>query len=163
MVKQVFLDYDFTVFLNADYSSSQSSLAHLPDIYPPTINEENTQIEQVWWDDSQVDFELIGSQLNMLVVSVSSIQQRPGMLIPTHQDSFHKVSTVYPDDKRLKVRANIFLQSWMQGHTLHFDHVQAEEWEAGEGYLWDSSVYHLSSNAGFYPKYTLQISGFSLA
>ena len=33
---------------------------------------------------------------------------------------------------------------------------------AGDGFIWDSDILHLSSNAGMQNKYTLQVSGFLL-
>ena len=35
-------------------------------------------------------------------------------------------------------------------------------WTAGDGYLWDDQHLHVSGNAGFNDKYTLQVSGFIL-
>ncbi len=34
------------------------------------------------------------------------------------------------------------------------------DWKAGDGLLWDSSVLHLSCNAGQKDKFTMQVSGF---
>jgi len=174
VVRDCLLDYDFDLFLRADYSVHSSSciqhqLDELTDIhqkhggFPTTLTSHNTQIHQLWWDDTQVDYEELGFQLDMEVVTISSIKQDPGMINPCHRDMFYQINKRFPDDTRTKVRANIFLEDWKMGHFLQYDNVQVPNWEAGHGYMWDSTVEHLSANAGFSPKYTLQISGFLLA
>ena len=44
----------------------------------------------------------------MEVVSVGSILQEPSQTILLHRDMFYQITKKYPDDKRLKVRANIY-------------------------------------------------------
>ena len=163
MVRDCFIDYDFSIFLQADYSNHSFSCSTTHKKLPDTITQNNTIIYQLWWDKDQVDFELLGSQLGIEVITVSSIKQDPGMINPCHRDTFYQINKRYPNDTRTKVRANIFLEDWKMGHFLQYKDVQAPNWTKGQGYMWDSSVEHLSANAGFSPKYTLQISGFLLA
>jgi predicted metal-dependent hydrolase len=84
--------------------------------------------------------------------------------VPIHRDTFYQINKKYPNDKRKKVRANIFLQDWMEGQFIHYEmdgqwH-NSTHWKAGDGFIWDSQHLHLSGNAGFKNKYTLQVSGF---
>ena len=76
MLKPVKLDYNFEIFLNADYSVHEGScIAHqvheLADVheeyggFPDSYESKNTKIRQLWWNESQVDFEKIGWQLDM--------------------------------------------------------------------------------------------------
>lgn len=175
MIYPVKLNYDFDIFLNADYSvHSGSCITHqvneLKDVhedfggFPDSYDTTNTLIRQLWWDNTQVDFESIGSQLDMEVVTISSILQPPGNVIPIHRDTFYQINQRYPDDDRQKVRANIYLQDWEVGHILqyqlHDGWASNTHWQAGQGFVWDSSPLHLSANAGMKNKYTLQISGF---
>ena len=72
---------------------------------------------------------------------------------------------MYPNDKRKKVRANIYLEDWAPGHLINYqdenkDWQTSTHWKAGDGFIWDSDHLHLSANAGMKAKYTLQISGF---
>ena len=171
MVKNIKLEIDFTEFLNADYNShSGSCIFHQKrenkDIYkkhktsfPETYEETNTIIHQVWWDSQELKDKL-GELLDMDVKTISTIQQDPGNTIPVHKDKFYLMGKEFPNDNRTKVRANIFLEDWKMGHFLQYNDVIAPKWKAGEGYMWDSEVDHLSCNAGLDPKYTLQISGF---
>ena len=130
------------------------------DGFPKTYTYANTVIHQLWWDDTQVDFVDIGNQLGMEVVTVSSICQPPGCVIPLHRDTFFQINQRYPDRKELRVRANIYLEDWQLGHFIQYDDTVSTHWQQGDGFLWDSEVLHLGANAGMQHKYTLQVSGF---
>ena len=175
MLKKINFSMDFKIFLNANYEvHSGSCISHqkyeLKDVhdkyggFPKTITTENTQIRQLWFDETQIDLIDIGNKLNIEVVTVSSILQPPGNIVPIHRDTFYQINKKYPNDKRKKVRANIFLQDWMEGQFIHYEmdgqwH-NSTHWKAGDGFIWDSQHLHLSGNAGFKNKYTIQVSGF---
>ena len=175
LLKNIKLDHDFNYFLKEDYYKvgEHSCIIHQktdnPKLYdemggmPKSYVLENTTIYQLWFEDIYLKREL-GKKLGVDVVSVSSIMQPCGPSIPMHVDHFHKIRISYPDDKRTRVRANIFLEDWEPGHILHYqvnnEWFTSSPWNAGEGYMWDSEVMHLSGNSGMVPKYTLQVSGF---
>ena len=100
----------------------------------------------------------------MEVVTVSSILQPPGNIVPIHRDTFFQINKKYPNDDRQKVRANIYLEDWREGQFIHYEvdnkWYNSTHWIAGDGFLWDSDHLHVSGNAGFTNKYTLQVSGF---
>jgi len=171
MLKQVTLNTNFDQFVNADYSIHEGScikhqVHELKDIhekyngFPETYVYENTQIRQLWWTAEQVDFDAIGAQLGMEVVTVSSILQPPGCVIPWHRDTFYQIGQRFPDRTELKVRANLYLQHWQLGHFIQYEDTVDTHWTQGQGWLWDSEVLHLGANAGMQNKYTLQVSGF---
>jgi hypothetical protein len=171
MINKIYLDYDFSTILAADYNQHEGScikhqVHELADIheqyggFPKTYCYENTLINQLWWDNTQLDFNNIGRQLSMEVITVSSILQPPGCVIPLHRDTFFQINKRYPDRTELKVRANVHLEDWQLGHFLQYDDVVHTHWKSGDGFLWDSSVVHLGANAGMTNKFTLQISGF---
>lgn len=181
MLRQVHLDYDLSVFLEpkADYSIHKGTcLAHqlteLTDIHKEyglgqTYDENNTIIQQLWYTPDQVDFIDLGSKLEMEVITVSSILQPPGNVIALHRDTFYQINKKYPNDKRLKVRANIYLEDWKVGHLIQYQDINnnkkwktSDNWQAGDGFIWSSDVLHLSANAGMKNKFTLQVSGFLL-
>lgn len=173
MFKKLYLDYDFTKILKADYNQHTGScikhqVYEIADIheqyggFPKTYCFENTIIHQLWWNNTQVDFENIGQQLGMEVITVSSILQPPGCVIPLHRDTFFQIKTRYPDRKEKKVRANVHLEDWKLGHFLQYNDVVHTHWKAGDALLWDSEILHLGANAGMHNKYTLQVSGFLL-
>jgi hypothetical protein len=88
-------------------------------------------------------------------------------VVPYHRDTFYQIGKRFPDRTDLKVRANIYLEDYHLGQFIQYvdsaDHMHTSVgWSAGEGFLWDSSILHLSSNAGMQDKYTLQVSGFYL-
>lgn len=170
------LDLDFELFLQADYNShSGSCISHLAtelaDDYAPygglpkSYCLENTVIHQLWWTQNQIDFEDLGNKLNMEVVTVSSICQPPGCVIPLHRDTFFQMKKRFPNDSRQKVRANIYLEDYKVGQFIQYIDEQSKyqtstNWLQGDGFLWDSEPLHLSANAGMQNKYTLQVSGF---
>lgn len=177
MFRQCRLEFDFQNFLSANYASHTGScISHLeqdmPELYAPyngmpkTYVSENTAIHQLWWSADQVNFEEIGRQLGMEVVTVSSICQEPGCIIPYHRDSFFQIKQRFPDRQELKVRANVHMQDYQLGHfiqyTLDNKHHTWIDWKTGDVLLWDSSITHLGANCGLTKKYTLQVSGFLL-
>jgi hypothetical protein len=171
MINKIKLNYDVSTLLTADYTKHEGScighqvyeLTDIHNIYggfPKTYVYNNTVIHQLWWDKSQLNFEELGKQLGMEVITVSTILQPPGCMIPIHRDTFFQINKRYPDRTEIKVRANIFLEDWKLGQFLQYNDEVCSHWKAGEGFLWDSSVLHLSANAGMQDKYTLQVSGF---
>lgn len=171
MLTSVNLDYDFSKVLSADYNQhSGSCIKHqvheLKDIheqygeFPKTYTIKNTLIHQLWWDNTQLDYEEIGTKLGMEVITISTICQPPGNIIPVHRDTFYQINQRYPNRQELKVRANIYLEDWKLGHFVQYGDEISTHWQAGQGLMWDSSILHLSANAGMHNKYTMQISGF---
>jgi hypothetical protein len=175
MIKNIHINYDFTSLLSADYSvHSGSCISHqvheLTDIhkqfggFPKSYCLENTIIHQLWWDNTQIDYQDLGTQLGMEIITVSSISQPPGCVVPYHRDTFFQISQRYPDRTNPKVRANIYLEDYKLGQFIQYvenDIIHTStNWTAGNGFLWDSNILHLSANAGMQNKYTLQISGF---
>jgi hypothetical protein len=181
MLQEIKINYNLQYFLppNQDYSIHKGTcLSHqvheLTDIHKEyglgeTYTSENTVIQQLWYNNTMVDFTELGKQLNMDIVTVSSILQPPGNIIALHRDTFFQIKKRYPEDERLKVRANIYLEDWKIGHMIQYQDINnsntwktSDNWKAGYGFLWSSDVLHLSANAGMKDKYTLQLSGFYL-
>jgi hypothetical protein len=171
MLNPIYLDYDFSKIISADYSQhSGSCISHLvtelADDYAPygglpgSYCYENTMIHQLWWTNDDIDFAEIGQKLNMEVITVSSICQPPGCIVPLHRDTFYQVAQRHPERTELKVRANIYLEDWKLGQFIQYDNEISVKWRAGSGFMWDSTHLHLSANAGMQNKYTLQVSGF---
>ena len=171
IIKQINLDYDFDLFLKADYSTHEGScikhqvyeLTAIHDQFggfPKTYCFQNTKIHQLWWTADQVDYAELQRQLGIEVVTVSTILQPPGCVIPLHRDTFYQIGQLFPDRTETKVRANIYLEDWRLGHFIQYNDEVNTHWKQGEGFLWDSDILHLGANAGMQDKYTLQISGF---
>jgi len=135
MLRKIKIDYDLKYFLppNQDYSVHKGTcLSHqvheLTDIHQEyglgeTYTSENTVIQQLWYDNTMVDFDELGRQLNMEVITISSILQPPGNTIALHRDTFFQINKRFPDDKRLKVRANIYLEDWKVGHMIQYQDI----------------------------------------
>ena len=176
MIKQIKLETDFSLFLDADYSQhygscisyqkrEQKDIHETVQGFPESYHENNTVIQQLWFTNDQLDYSELGKKLGIDIVTVSAILQPPGNTVTMHRDTFFKIKNLYPDDTRLKVRANIFLKDWEPGHFINYQDQNLEwqtctHWKQGDGFIWDSNQLHLSANAGLVPKYTLQVSGF---
>jgi len=175
MLKHTRLELDFTPYLAADYDQHSGDifgyqLIEQGELYsrfgglPKSYNKTNTAYHQLWWNDEQIDYANIGDQLGIDVMTVSTIRQDPGNVLPLHYDTFFLMSKRNPHRHELKVRANIYMQDWKLGHHLECEKDNqwyvSHGWRAGDGLMWDSTHLHLSSNAGMEPKYTMQISGF---
>ena len=177
MLKKIHLDFDFSKFLNADYlihtgSCIKHQVHELTDIheqysgFPKSYCFENTIIHQLWWDNTQIDYDELGEKLGIEVITVSTIMQPPGCTVPLHRDTFFQITQRYPDRKELKVRANVYLEDYKIGQFIQYQeddrYTTSTDWKAGDGFIWDNEVLHLSTNAGMQLKYTLQVSGFLL-
>jgi hypothetical protein len=170
MHKKLHADLDYKLFLGVKLARCTTCIGHqkveLKDIhekfggFPKTYVKENTMIDQKWWDKNECDYDDLGKKLGMEVVTVSTIMQPPGQIIPWHRDTFFQIKKRFPDDKRMKVRANMYLEDWKMGQFLQYDNTVDVKWKAGDGHMWDSEVLHLGANAGMENKYTLQVSGF---
>lgn len=165
------LRYDFSIFIDADYDSHEGSCVkhqvyELTDIheqfggFPESYCFANTRINQLWWTADQVDFDDIGRQLNIDVVTISSIRQHPGCVVPWHRDTFYQIKQKFPDRQDLRVRANIYLGDWALGHIIQYNDTVDTHWKQGQGWIWDDQILHLGANVGMTDKYTLQVSGF---
>jgi len=175
MFNNLSLDIDLSKFLFANYDVHKGScIVHqkeeLTDIhnlyggFPIEYNFDNTAIQQLWWTKDDIDFEYFEKCLNMEVITISSILQKPGNVIPLHRDTFYQINKLFPNDKRKKVRANIYVTDWQMGHIIQYKNGNVWSadinWKSGQGLMWDSSILHLSANVGFKDKITLQVSGF---
>ena len=170
MYRKIHLDIDFKPFMQIDLPEASTCIKHQAtecrDVHekygglPKSYVFENTKIHQKFWTEDQVDFEMLNDKLGIEAVTVSSIMQPPGNVIPLHRDTFFQVKKRFPDDKRKIVRYNIYMQDWKIGHFLQHDDNICTHWKQGDGHMWDGEVLHIGANAGMEDKYTLQVSGF---
>lgn len=167
--KKIKFDYNLQNFIDCEYPDPTSCVKHqvheLEDIhdqyggFPNTYVFQNTIIQQRWWKEDEIDFEAIGNLIGMEAVTISTIKQPPGQVVPWHRDTFFLLKKKYPD-RQQPVRALIMLEDWKVGHFLQHDNAVFTHWTAGDGYIWDCDILHLGANAGMEDKYTMQVSGF---
>ena len=96
--QKVKFNYNCETFVNCEYPAEDSCIKHqvdeLTDIheqyggFPTSYKKGNTAIHQRWWNDNELDFIQIGNLLGMEVVTISSIKQPPGQVVPWHRDTF---------------------------------------------------------------------------
>jgi len=172
MHRKIHLDIDFKQFLNAKYteyetisiqiwndSNNNSNLTQLRSPLPDTYCWENTKMKQILWDLTEIEVDRLSKNLNMEILSVTSIMQPPGSIIPPHVDSFFQLRKKFPDRPN-PVRALIFIEDWKVGHFLQCNDDVYTHWKCGDGLIVDRAQCHLSANAGVEDKHTVQVSGF---
>ena len=171
MHKKIYCDIDYQHFLKQEIPKGSTCIAHqvveLKDIhekfpggFPTTYRLENTTIHQKFWNENECDYNELGEKLGIEPVTVSTIMQPPGNVIPLHRDTFFKIKAKYPDNTRTIVRCNIYLEDWKAGHFLQCNDDVYTHWKCGDGLIVDRAQYHLSANAGVEDKHTIQVSGF---
>ena len=173
--KQISLDYDFDKLLNADYTTHEGScikhqVHEQTDAYekygnfPDTYVYENTIINQLWWNEQDLDFKLIEDALKMNILTVSTVRQPPGQVIPIHRDIFYQIKKKYDVTGKTIVRANIHLNDWEPGHIIQYEQKGEwsnwTHWKTGDGLMFNEDSLHIGINAGVKHKFTIQISGF---
>jgi hypothetical protein len=146
--------------MKQELSALWEQYGQLPDTYTLA----NTTIHQLWWTPEQIDYAELGRKLGMQVVTVSTICQPPGNVVPLHRDTFFQITKKFPDHPGIKVRANIHMQDYKIGHFIQYVdqqriHTQTD-WKAGDTLTWSSAIEHIGANAGMVDKYTMQVSGF---
>lgn len=170
-LKHVRIDYDFSFIYDLNWNQYEHNcIGHqqieLKDIYdtfggfPSSYTPHNTTFYQKFFEKSEINFDALGNQVGVEPISISMIKLPPGMITILHRDTFYRINKDYPDDSRMRVRANIFLEDWKWGHILQYDDVVVSHWKKNTGYMWNSEVLHLAANCGLEDRYTLQISGF---
>ena len=163
-------DIDISPYLSTEWenykcSCIQHHLTEQADLhenvgFPDSLCIENTAIYQKFFEKNEVDFKELEDQLDIEVITVSAILQKTGNIIPWHKDIFYQITKKFPDRQDEKVRANMFLTDWENGQFLQFDDEIITHWRKNTGYIFNNQILHLSSNAGFHSKITLQVSGF---
>lgn len=171
-VKEVKIDFDFNFEEVAWEEHAHNCIPHqkveLKDVhdkvggFPKSLTVENTMFYQKFFTREEIDYKNLEEQLGIEAITVSIIKQPPGMTNPLHRDTFYQINKLYPNDKRLKVRANIQLLDWKDGHFLQYNKTVVSHWKKNTGHMWDSEVLHLAVNAGLEDRYSLQVSGFLL-
>lgn len=162
----LFLNFDYFISCHFDeiknecISNLRRNQTHNIE-YPKTYNEHNTGLTRIFHPTDCIEKELYKTLSMKQIISVSSICQMPGHVIPPHLDTFYFEKQDNPDVTIL--RANVFLQDCKIGHSLQIlndnDIKDSGVYTAGDTWIWDSNIFHCSANAGFDPKYTLQITG----
>ena len=87
----------------------------------------------------------------------------PGSINPWHYDTYQGIlNKNQGTENTLKtvIRILIFIKPWHWGHFLQVGNQIITHWKVGDVYTWDYQRYHLASNSGIEPRYTVAITGF---
>ena len=125
-----------------DYHDGNTEHWSLYGIAPPTIEEFANKTFSEW--------------------TVAILEQRPGMVIPLHLDTYYKFKQkhgIKNNSAEQVVRYNIFLDKWQPGHYMEADEKPIVNWKAGNYVRLNSDIWHRTANVGTAWKYTCQITG----
>ena len=172
-VKQIKIKFNFSNFLKLSYSSVQEDI--LPKVkqysnqngltnkyknYLDFYKESIVTIGKKYLNPSEIDWMLLQNQIGIKPSTVSCSQQLPGTMLPLHKDVFNTIQSEMNISETIQIyRANIFMEDRKPGHFIEINNKIISDWTAGEGYIWDNDIEHISANAGSEPKYTLQVTG----
>jgi hypothetical protein len=85
--------------------------------------------------------------------------QKPGNIMPWHEDKFFYFKHEYPDVYEYVVRFIVFHEDWKTGHYIQAGDTLVERWKQGDVIVWYPRRWHLSSNVGIEDKWTTNITG----
>jgi hypothetical protein len=169
MLKNIKVNFELSKFAEADHRTNEVSsigtkIYRDGSNFPSTYCLENTRIHQLWWDVKEFDLERISQELGFDVKTISSIVIPPGSVIPTHNDTFHKLRTEFPNEVGLMVRAVVYATPFDMGQMTQYNVdgilYASAGWEIGEGTIWDDQVPHVTVNGGMRDLCTVNFSGF---
>ena len=96
---------------------------------------------------------------NFKIYATSIIKQNPGMIIPTHTDTYYYFKTQHNAEDEKIVRWCVFLDDWHPGHYFDMNGKPIVDWKRGDYVELNEGIQHTGSNCGSIPKYTAQITG----
>ena len=92
--------------------------------------------------------------------TVAILEQRPGMVIPRHRDTYYNFKKAHGMQNKEVIRYNIFLDDWHPGHYMEADSKPIVNWKAGNYIRLHNSRWHRTGNIGSVYKYTCQLTGY---
>ena len=84
-------------------------------------------------------------------------------IMPVHSDHFSTYSRLFNVPPEKVHRVVLMLEDWKPGHYFELDGVGYVNWKAGDWFMWSGDTPHAASNIGIEPRYTLQVTGTSIA
>ena len=92
---------------------------------------------------------------------VMMLEQPPGKFIPWHRDSYNNYRRNFAkvgDDTEV-IRYLVQLNDWQWGHYVSVGNDVILQYKKGDIHCWPEGIYHSTANAGYWPRYSLTITG----
>tara|TARA_B100000497_G_C7684271_1_gene414401 strand:- start:1533 stop:2201 length:669 start_codon:yes stop_codon:yes gene_type:complete len=92
---------------------------------------------------------------------IMMLEQRPGKFIPWHRDSYNNYRRNFAkvsDDTEV-IRYLVQLNDWQWGHYVSVGNDVIHQYKMGDIHCWPEGIYHSTANAGYWPRYSLTITG----
>lgn len=120
---------------------------------------ENSSIWQMFHEESPAWVHALSKKVpqdfDHAVVSV--IRVDPGQTVPLHVDRHYWVQEIH--GKGRTHRYLIMLEDWKSGHYFELEEEPVVKWKAGDWIRFDQPQWHLGSNSGIEPWYSVQVTG----
>lgn len=102
----------------------------------------------------------IGQLLGWKDIGYTFYKMNPGDILPPHRDHFSKYKSLFNiTDSNNVMRCLVFLENKKPGHMFEVEGLNIGDWNSGDAVAWRGTVQHCALNAGYEPRYTLQITG----
>ena len=92
---------------------------------------------------------------------IMMLEQPPGKFIPWHRDSYNNYRRNFAkvgDDTEV-IRYLVQLNDWQWGHYVSVGNDVIHQYKKGDIHCWPEGIYHSTANAGYWPRYSLTITG----
>lgn len=100
------------------------------------------------------------SSLDAVQASVSWTCILPNVILPTHKDTFYTLRQTHNIELDDCYRYLIFLEDWIFGHYVGFEHENITHWKAGDVWKFTGYEMHYGVNASNVSFHTAQVSTF---
>ena len=159
--------FEFVRLINATDTDAQSSSTAYRQrtqelAYGGYYHASNTRYYQQFGEDLPAFATRMAKATGLESFTVSMIRQDPGNSIPWHRDHYFQMKRKLgraDDDSDGILRFLVFLEDWKVGHYFQAGQTPFVQWKSGDVITFPPDMYHLSSNCGLEPKYTLQVTG----
>lgn len=101
----------------------------------------------------------VASQLPLEHVICRPTLQKPGNIMPWHEDKFFYFKRKFPDLLEYVCRFIVFQNDWTPGQIVQAGNSICSHWKAGDAIVWYPSRMHIGANAGIQDKWTCNITG----
>jgi len=106
-------------------------------------------------------FNILAEASGLWNPQIMMLEQPAGKFIPWHRDSYNNYRRNFAkvgDDTEV-IRYLVQLNDWQWGHYVSVGNDVIHQYKKGDIHCWPEGIYHSTANAGYWPRYSLTITG----